>query len=169
MDQPRPGTQIARDPKKYRIQGVKLPPAIFWRDVVLTIVVWALFAIGTYNAFLYVDDVWLNRLPNPTKQQLVDIREFAEAIRFYTYFSLGVLAFMLVRLIENLRFWYSSEDEAVTLTQIPVEEQAKVFGADPEKVKAGRKAKITYLLINKESGGVAALHATNDPHFRPAQ
>lgn len=167
MDQPRPRTQINRDPMRYRITGVKRPWPIFWRDLLLTTLVWTLFGIGFYNAFLYVEDHWFNQLPNPTKQQLVDVKEFAQAIRFYTYFSMVVLVFMLFRLMGNFQFWNSTKNEAVTLTQIPVEAQAKVFGVSPALVSLGRNSKMTYARIDKNTGLVADLFATNDLNQNP--
>jgi hypothetical protein len=169
MDQPRPWTKINRDPERYRISGVKRPWPIFWRDLILTALVWILFGIGFYNAFLYVEDHWFNHLPNPTKQQLVDIKEFAQSIRFYTYFSLVALVFMLIRFIGNFQFWYAKQNEAVTLTQIPVEAQAKVFGVSPALVSLARESKMTYVRIDKNSGFVADLFATNDPQHKPQQ
>jgi hypothetical protein len=127
------------------------------RDIILTILAWILFIAVVYNAFLYVENTWLNKIPNPTKQQLIDIKEFLTDIKIYIIITAVLIVYITLRLAFNLKQWYNSKHIQVNLPIVTAEEQAVHFNANIELVKKARANKIAYISIDSETGDVAEI------------
>lgn len=159
MDQPRQGFEIKRSIDEYIIKNARLPKMILLRDIALTVIMWGVYGIAFYRAFLYVEGLYLiNRLPNLNKQQKVVMADFYEDLKIYLIILLILVSYMLIRLVSNLGKWRRMrKNSKVTVPIVTVGEQAEFFKANEQAVVEARRNKICIIDTSSEDGSVLSI------------